>query len=394
MDSSHFIGFQEQVEKVKHLRRTGWIVRGVPNPETVGAHSWRMAMMALQLSDKIEADGASVDRVICLCLMHDIAESVIGDIIPEEFQTGPKITAAVKHRRESEAVNFLSGNYSFPLFKSCFNEYEAGRTAAGKWAAELDKLDMVLQAYEYYERYPLINSLMEFMSFNEKRFQTPIGQAIIGEIKRRWYDGVCREGDEADKVIAFQRFCGRLKSKPDTLVRQASIPDGASIADHCFRAAVMAWQLRRDIVAAGGTVARVVRLILTHHLGQAVTGNDSDGISSNPTFKKQNSYAIGWLAARYQVPFVQIQSDEFEAGETIHARLAAEIVAVEHLGQACDYMKRYPEKQILLSEIRRNIPAIQSLFLTRIIGQWMRRSACFLPEPPLPHPETEYSRSE
>ena len=214
MDSSHFIGFQEQVEKVKHLRRTGWIVRGVPNPETVGAHSWRMAMMALQLSDKIEADGASVDRVICLCLMHDIAESVIGDIIPEEFQTGPKITAAVKRRRESEAVNFLSGNYSFPLFKSCFNEYEAGRTAAGKWAAELDKLDMVLQAYEYYERYPLINSLTEFMSFNEKRFQTPIGQAIIGEIKRRWYDGVCREGDEADKVKGLSFGADDYVTKP------------------------------------------------------------------------------------------------------------------------------------------------------------------------------------
>lgn len=68
-------------EIIKHLPRTGWKRKGVPEPETVASHSWQMALMALYLSqgNALEYD---FDKVIKLCLCHDLAESKLGDITP------------------------------------------------------------------------------------------------------------------------------------------------------------------------------------------------------------------------------------------------------------------------------------------------------------------------
>ena len=63
---------------LKHLPRSGWLRHQINNPETVAAHSWNMAMMALKLAQTEK--GYDFDKVIRLSLCHDMGESVIGDI--------------------------------------------------------------------------------------------------------------------------------------------------------------------------------------------------------------------------------------------------------------------------------------------------------------------------
>ena len=48
--------------------------------ESVADHSWRIALMAMLLSGVEEFAGADMDRVIRMCLIHDLGEAFTGDI--------------------------------------------------------------------------------------------------------------------------------------------------------------------------------------------------------------------------------------------------------------------------------------------------------------------------
>jgi putative hydrolase of HD superfamily len=121
---------------LKDVIRAGWIRAGVQNPESVAAHSWGMAMLATQLCP----DELNLQRVLELCILHDVAEVVVGDITPHD-----NISPDEKHRLESEAVELMGINAS-----EIFAEYEAQDTPESKFVRYLDKLDMALQA-EIYE---------------------------------------------------------------------------------------------------------------------------------------------------------------------------------------------------------------------------------------------------
>ena len=121
---------------LKDVVRAGWLRAGVENPESVAAHSWGMAMLATQLCP----DDLNLQRVLELCILHDIAEVRVGDITPHD-----NIAPEEKHRLESEAIEEMGIEAN-----AIFAEYEAQETPESRFVRYLDKLDMALQA-EIYE---------------------------------------------------------------------------------------------------------------------------------------------------------------------------------------------------------------------------------------------------
>lgn len=119
--------------ELKQLSRTGWVRSGVENPESVAAHSWGMAVLALRLAPK----ELNLERVLSLCLVHDLPEVRIGDLTPYD-DTSNK--AELEHKAMSDMA---------PQWLSLFEEYEAGETAEAKFVKQIDKLDMGLQAIMY-----------------------------------------------------------------------------------------------------------------------------------------------------------------------------------------------------------------------------------------------------
>lgn len=157
LSKNQFIEFQEKIGYLKHLRRTGWVVRGIPSAETVGSHSWRMAVMALQKEKEISQAGAKIDHVIKMCLLHDVGEAVIGDILPEKYQfSKSKITREEKNEREKRAIYQMAEKYNFPALKSFYDEYEEQKTLESQIVFNLDKMDLLLQSYEYVKLFPKI----------------------------------------------------------------------------------------------------------------------------------------------------------------------------------------------------------------------------------------------
>lgn len=131
---------------LKDVVRTGWVRNDVNSPESVAAHSWGMAILALKLTPK-ELDLA---KVLSLCLVHDIPEVRVGDLTPHD-------DCSTKVEDELQAMKDLA-----PEWLSLFQEYELGETEEAIFVKQLDKLDMGLQAMIYESKQGL--DLSEFKS--------------------------------------------------------------------------------------------------------------------------------------------------------------------------------------------------------------------------------------
>ena len=78
MDARTLIEFLDVMERMKDNTRHSWTSGG--RHESVAEHSWRTALMALLMKDEFAQ--ADIDKVIRMCLLHDIGEAVTGDILP------------------------------------------------------------------------------------------------------------------------------------------------------------------------------------------------------------------------------------------------------------------------------------------------------------------------
>lgn len=76
---------------LKRVKRAGWVVSGVHLPESVADHMYRMSMLVFLITD----DTINKDMLLKICLMHDVAEAIVGDITPND-----PVTKEEKHQME------------------------------------------------------------------------------------------------------------------------------------------------------------------------------------------------------------------------------------------------------------------------------------------------------
>ena len=78
------VRFAHTVGLLKRQKRTGWVLRGVPLPESVADHSYRMAMLAMICS----VPGVDSGRAVQIALVHDLAEAHV-TLQPRSRRTPP-----------------------------------------------------------------------------------------------------------------------------------------------------------------------------------------------------------------------------------------------------------------------------------------------------------------
>lgn len=171
-----YVKFLELVGNLKHTKRTGWVLRNVKDCESISGHMYRMGMMSFLLDG---SQGLDRIRVMELALVHDLAESIVGDITP---YCG--ISREEKLLREFSAMSEISEllGPSKEKLLELFNEYEAGKTAEAKFVKDLDRLDMVMQAFEYEKRDNCPMKHQEFFDSTKGKFSHPLVINIVNEI--------------------------------------------------------------------------------------------------------------------------------------------------------------------------------------------------------------------
>ncbi|KAH0476418.1 MAG: hypothetical protein KVP17_001326 [Porospora cf. gigantea B] len=128
---------------LKRLPRKGWVLSGVEKPESVAEHMFRAAMCAFLISDP----SVDRDRCIKMCLVHDLAEALVGDITPK-----CGVSREEKAALEQEAMERIAGMLEPVIgdeLMDLFQEFEAGDTLEAKFCHDIDKFEMIEQAKGY-----------------------------------------------------------------------------------------------------------------------------------------------------------------------------------------------------------------------------------------------------
>ena len=110
--------------------------------ESVAEHSWRLALMAFFLRD--EFPGTDMDRVIRMCLIHDLGECFTGDI-PSFLKTD-----ADTEKEDALLEQWVSGlpaPYNAEM-SALYAEMNALQTPEARLYKALDKLEAVIQHNE------------------------------------------------------------------------------------------------------------------------------------------------------------------------------------------------------------------------------------------------------
>ncbi|MCX6792465.1 MAG: HD domain-containing protein [Candidatus Falkowbacteria bacterium] len=134
------------INRLHALPRTGWVDRGVKNPETVGEHTDQTVLIAKKYF--------AFRGLKKMLIIHDWAESdkAVGDIRTDvNCPKKSRCSKEEKYRRELRAMeNICSG------FKSggeeilkLWLEFEERKTLRARVGGQIDKFQMIKKAYSY-----------------------------------------------------------------------------------------------------------------------------------------------------------------------------------------------------------------------------------------------------
>ena len=143
-DVYKFNNLIEYLLKLKNLKRTGWISKAkILRAESVADHSYSLTALSMVFSDLL---GLDTEKVMKMCIIHDLAESIIGDYMPEE------LSIVEKKKKEDDAMKIVIS--SFPdkislLYSKMWKEFSSNQTKEARLVKQLDKVEMFLQANHY-----------------------------------------------------------------------------------------------------------------------------------------------------------------------------------------------------------------------------------------------------
>jgi len=149
-DGKKIIDFIHELGVLKNTKRTGWQWRGITNCESIADHSYRVIILSMLLGDLMAENGEDVDmeKLLRMATLHEICEVRIGDI---PFPAVKYIGKDIKKRAESEAVRDMTSQFGRvgKRYSQLFDEFEMGQTIEAKIVKAADKLEMMVQAWEY-----------------------------------------------------------------------------------------------------------------------------------------------------------------------------------------------------------------------------------------------------
>ncbi|MBE6858585.1 MAG: HD domain-containing protein [Ruminococcus sp.] len=137
MDARKLLDIMSVAERLKDVTRHCYTKNG--RHESVAEHCWMMSLMAFFLSD--EFPEADMNKVIKMCIIHDMGEAFTGDI--------PTFDKTADNEKTEEDflyswVDSLPENYRSEM-KALYSEMSELRTVESKIYKAIDGLEAVIQ---------------------------------------------------------------------------------------------------------------------------------------------------------------------------------------------------------------------------------------------------------
>jgi putative hydrolases of HD superfamily len=129
--------------QLKRVKRSGWWLAGITDPESVAEHSFRAAILGYILAS---LEGADPQQTALICLFHDMGEARINDfhrVAKRYIDVGDREEVAFKEQAERLPQNIAENVIAL------MQEYEGKTSLEGQIAHDADLLECIFQAREY-----------------------------------------------------------------------------------------------------------------------------------------------------------------------------------------------------------------------------------------------------
>ncbi|MBI4170751.1 MAG: HD domain-containing protein [Candidatus Aenigmarchaeota archaeon] len=184
----NLIKFLYEVSALKRIKRSGWWLEGIKDPETVAEHSYRTVMLGYILA---KMEGADVDKVVKMCLFHDMPECRINDVPRSAIKYLNK--DPIEKEVVKDQARLLPAQIATE-YEAIFNEMDGMKTKEAIVAKDADRLETIIQAKEYSDMG--FKGCDNWVEKNSMNLQTESAKKIAIELKKvsfnEWHRGMAK----------------------------------------------------------------------------------------------------------------------------------------------------------------------------------------------------------
>ena len=171
------LDFFKTAVNLKNISRQGWIDKlSLKHPESVADHSYSMAIMGMIISD---LENYNSEKILKMILLHDLAESKIGDYTPDQITKENKIK--IENNAYDEMISNLPESIKLQ-YAQIWEEYQNQESPESKIVHQIDKLEMALQAKMYQNEGSPKDSVESFFKSAEEGITHPKLKDILNQI--------------------------------------------------------------------------------------------------------------------------------------------------------------------------------------------------------------------
>lgn len=137
------VNLLHEIGMLSHILRSGFAFLGA-GKQSVAEHSFRVALIAHTLT-KFCPEPINHDKLIMMCLLHDLPESRIGDLnyVQKKY---------VKVNLEKALEDISQGSPLGPEIVNWIQEYEQGESVESQLAHDADQIELILVLKQEYDR--------------------------------------------------------------------------------------------------------------------------------------------------------------------------------------------------------------------------------------------------
>jgi putative hydrolase of HD superfamily len=175
------IEFSKIVGKLKKVKRMGWVRVGIQDPESVAEHSFSTAILAMVIADIKNLDK---EKMIRMALLHDLDESIIGDLTPYDKQNFKKEELMKRKKEVEKQIISLLPEKLQEKYLEILEEHDENKTKEARIFEQIDKLEMAIQTLKYEKEGYGKDKLEEFWHFSENRISDSDLKKIFKLLKK------------------------------------------------------------------------------------------------------------------------------------------------------------------------------------------------------------------
>lgn len=169
------VGTEHIWKALSELPRTGWVMRGVPEPESVKEHTESLIRLAREIAPELLLTEVELEELLAILEVHDWPEVLAGDTVILGSEPDADELRKKKKQAESAAMRELAGSLpNGERILALYERYDSGADKVASLAKQLDKLQAVMLAREYEDAYGIEGVTAEFIEYSKRYITEPV----------------------------------------------------------------------------------------------------------------------------------------------------------------------------------------------------------------------------